>query len=77
MSEIMEMLQFLHDKGLDGNGAESLKEQIPYWTEFLNKKYGAHGYASLLAFVKGIGYRVFRNSQGKHKIVYEDGFTEI
>ena len=66
----------MHEKGLDQNGKESLKEQIPYWTDFLDKEYDSIDYISEVEFLKALGYRVFRNSNDNHKLVYEDLIIE-
>lgn len=47
------------------------------WTDFLNEEYGSFDYPSEVNFVKGLGYRVFRNSDGKHKIIYESDVIEL
>ena len=72
ITKIMAIMFLLHKKGLDQNGIDSLKEQIPYWTNMLDEDYGSFDYISEIEFVKGLGYRIFRNLDGKHKIVYTD-----
>ena len=71
-NKLMSIISLMHEKGLDQNGMESLKEQTPYWTELLNNDYGSLDYPSEVEFLKGLGYRIFRNSNGNHKLVYED-----
>ena len=71
-NKLMSIISLIHEKGLDQNGMESLKDQIPYWTELLNNDYGSLDYPSEVEFLKGLGYRIFRNSNGNHKLVYED-----
>lgn len=58
-------------------GVDSRKDQIPYWTEFLDQEYGDFDYTSELECIKTLGYRVYRNADGKHKLVYEDGMREV
>ena len=72
ITKIMSVMFLLHEKGLDQNGIDSLKEQIPYWTNMLDEDYGSFDYISEIDFVKGLGYRIFRNLDGKHKLVYTD-----
>lgn len=76
IKKIMSVMTLIHEAGLD-NGLDSLKDQIPYWTAFLDKEYGSYDYVAELNFVKELGFRVFRNSEGKHKLVYEDGMREV
>lgn len=71
IKKIMSVITFMHEKGLDTKGLDSLKQQMPYWTSFLNNEYGSLDYPAEVTFVKELGYRVFRNSDGKHKLLYE------
>lgn len=77
--KIMAVIHLMHEKGLDQNGTESLMEQIPYWTKLLDEEYAVDSfdYLSELRFIKGVGYRVFRNSKGKHKLVYDSDIREL
>ena len=68
--KLMSIMFLIHEKGLDQNGKEALKEQIPYWTELLDEDYGFMDYVSEVVFLKNLGYRIFRNSNGNHKLVY-------
>ena len=75
--KIMSVITIIHEQGLDDNGFASLREQIPYWTDFLNEEYGSFDYPSDVKFVKGLGFRVFRNGGGKHKLIYDSDVTEL
>lgn len=72
IKKLMSVITLIHEEGLDTDGTESLIKQIPYWTEFLDCELGTLDYSAEVSFVKNLGYRVFRNSEGKHKLVYED-----
>lgn len=76
IKKVMSVITLIHEKGLD-DGVDSLPKQIPYWTDFLNEEHGSFDYPSEVNFVKGLGYRVFRNSDGKHKIIYESDVIEL
>lgn len=69
--KLMTVLELIHEDGLDQNGIDSLKQQIPYWVKLLDEDYGTLDYPSEVTFLKGIGYRVFRNSEGKHRLVLD------
>ena len=77
IKKLMSIMLLMHEKGLDQNGRDSLKEQIPYWTDLLDEEYGSFDYPEEVRFIKGLGYRVFRNSDGKHKLVYESETIEL
>lgn len=70
-SKIMSVMTLIHEAGLDQNGTASLKQQIPYWTKMLDEEYGSFDYPAEISFLKGLGYHVFRNPKGKHKLIYE------
>lgn len=71
----MTVLELIHEDGLDQNGIDSLKQQIPYWAKFLDDEYGSFDYQSEVAFLKELGYRIFRNQEGKHKLTMK--YTEL
>lgn len=71
IKKIMKVMSIIHEHGLDANGLDSLRQQIPYWTQFLDGEYNTLDYPDEVTFVKELGYRVFRNSDGKHKLLYE------
>lgn len=54
---------------------ESLRSSLePRLDELYNKMQAfplteKRGYENTLAFVKGLGFKVLRNSQGKHKLI--------
>lgn len=75
MQEIEEHLQ---DDLFDWDHVEYLTEQIPYFTKLLDEDFKVNKthYALEVLALKECGYKVFRNSQGQHKLQYAD-FSEI
>lgn len=73
--KLMTVLELIHEDGLDQNGIDSLKQQIPYWVKLLDEDYGTLDYPSEVTFLKGLGYRIFRNQEGKHKLTVK--YTEL
>lgn len=75
MQEIEEHLQ---DDLSDWDHVEYLTEQIPYFTKLLDEDFKTNKthYALEVFALKQWGYKVFRNSQGQHKLQYVD-FSEI
>ena len=50
------------------------QENVSYYAELLDEDYvsNQYDYVHEVAFLKGLGYRIFRNSKGKHMLKYED-----
>lgn len=51
-----------------------LNKLIPYYENLLNEDYknNQYDYIHEVAGLKGLGYRVFRNSNGAHRLKYDD-----
>lgn len=51
-----------------------LLKLIPYYEDLLNEDYknNQYDYIHEVAGLKGLGYRIFRASDGKHKLKYND-----
>jgi len=51
-----------------------LNKLIPYYEKLLNEdcKNNQYDYIHEVAGLKGLGYRVFRNSEGVHRLKYDD-----
>ena len=60
-------------------GCNSMQATLPYWTELLDGEYSeaSSDYQQIVQFLKGIGCKVYRNSQGKHLLVYDEGMKEV
>ena len=68
-NHIINTLSFFHENGLDSGGRDTLIKQIPYWQVLLDEDYKTPDYQYELSFIKGMGYRVYRNPEGKHKVL--------
>lgn len=51
-----------------------LNKLIPYYENLLNEDYknNQYDYMHEVAGLKGLGYRVFRNPEGVHRLKYDD-----
>ena len=77
--KLLNITKFFQNKGLIGKGKAVMDAQAPYWEKMLDEDYGTFEYVEDLAFLKELGYKIYRSDKGTHKLKFvehKEGKTE-